>query len=275
MSVADLLADHGRHPRNMGRLGDADAVGNVGSIVVGRALRFFIKLEGERIKQAKFQVFACPDMVATASLLTELVVDRSLDAAAALTVDDLAVAAGVDRHELPFHSWGLAALGDALAQQRGAKRELAKRPAGTQVCRCHGIDEEAIRAAIADGAASLDAIEAATGAGGACGSCRAEVDSLLSGPAPQASARPAAPSISGRIGQMKRIEQALAELVAGEEQAGGRVELWDFRPPTLLVRLGGRLAEDGPDRRGAIERIDRCLKDEVDGQLGVEIVADR
>jgi bacterioferritin-associated ferredoxin len=49
------------------------------------------------------------------------------------------------------------------------------------VCLCQVVTDKQVKAAIADGAASVDAVAAATGAGTGCGACREEVHSFLDG----------------------------------------------------------------------------------------------
>src|SRR4051812_21803240 len=102
MTPAELYDDHRRRPRNLGKLANAHAVGDVGSIVAGDALRFYLQLDGERIAAAKFQVFNCQGQVAAASVVSELVVGRSLDQAAELRARDVCVhLGGLDPAELP------------------------------------------------------------------------------------------------------------------------------------------------------------------------------
>ena len=50
---------------------------------------------------------------------------------------------------------------------------------GGEICACLGVSMTTVTAAIADGAASLDAVAASTGAGGNCGSCRPEIRALI------------------------------------------------------------------------------------------------
>lgn len=47
------------------------------------------------------------------------------------------------------------------------------------ICTCLGIDEDAIKEAIANGADSIEAIEEATGAGSCCGACVSEISGIL------------------------------------------------------------------------------------------------
>ena len=50
---------------------------------------------------------------------------------------------------------------------------------GPLVCACRGVRRSRIEAAIAQGASTLDAVGAATGAGTQCGSCRPEITRML------------------------------------------------------------------------------------------------
>jgi assimilatory nitrate reductase catalytic subunit len=52
-------------------------------------------------------------------------------------------------------------------------------PRGGEICACFGVSWAAVTTAIADGAASLDAVGAVTRAGTNCGSCRPEIRALL------------------------------------------------------------------------------------------------
>ncbi|MFO8071056.1 MAG: iron-sulfur cluster assembly scaffold protein, partial [Polyangia bacterium] len=48
------------HPRNVGELKDANAVGETGSLNCGDALKLFLKVdENERIVDASFMTFGC------------------------------------------------------------------------------------------------------------------------------------------------------------------------------------------------------------------------
>ena len=56
----DKVKEHFLNPRNVGVIEDADAVGEVGSMACGDALKLMLKLdENERIVDAKFQTFGC------------------------------------------------------------------------------------------------------------------------------------------------------------------------------------------------------------------------
>jgi NifU-like protein len=154
MDVADSLLRHQKEPRHLGKLVGADAVGDVGSIVVGDALRFYIKLEGERIVEARFQVFGATAQIPTASVLTGLVEGKTLDEALAITGEDVVrvlaeesgaaevsaqAAFGEPIHALPPMPWALEALRVAVAKYRQERLAVDEDLPSPLVCRCYGI----------------------------------------------------------------------------------------------------------------------------------------
>ena len=60
-NYTDAVKEHFFNPKNVGKIEDADAVGEVGSIACGDALRLYRKVdeESDRIADAKFQTFGC------------------------------------------------------------------------------------------------------------------------------------------------------------------------------------------------------------------------
>ena len=59
---------------------------------------------------------------------------------------------------------------------------------GGEICACFGVSCAALTTAIADGAASLDAVGTVTRAGTNCGSCRPEIRALLRAARPKRAA---------------------------------------------------------------------------------------
>jgi nitrogen fixation NifU-like protein len=60
-------------PKNVGSIKSADGYAQVGNMVCGDQLDFFLKVERGRIKDVKFLSFGCASNIATASILTEKV----------------------------------------------------------------------------------------------------------------------------------------------------------------------------------------------------------
>jgi nitrogen fixation NifU-like protein len=81
MIYSDKVMEHFENPRNVGVIEDADGVGTVGNPACGDIMKLYIKVEGERITDAKFKTFGCGAAVATSSMVTELVMGKSIEEA--------------------------------------------------------------------------------------------------------------------------------------------------------------------------------------------------
>jgi NifU-like protein involved in Fe-S cluster formation len=75
--------DHFQHPRNVGRLDGADAVGRVDDAETDTMVQIFIKLGAGRVALATFRTFGCSACIAASSIATELLIGRELAPSAA------------------------------------------------------------------------------------------------------------------------------------------------------------------------------------------------
>lgn len=91
---SDKVMDHFQHPRNVGKLPDADGVGEVGNAKCGDIMKMDIKVENDVITDVKFKTFGCCAAIATSSMATEMVKGKSIDEALQLT--NKAVAEALD-----------------------------------------------------------------------------------------------------------------------------------------------------------------------------------
>jgi nitrogen fixation NifU-like protein len=88
---SEKVLDHFRNPRNVGTLeGDDVAVGKVGNPTCGDIMEVYIRIDGEKITDAKFRTFGCGSAIATTSMTTEMVKGMTLDEAMTLTRQDVA-----------------------------------------------------------------------------------------------------------------------------------------------------------------------------------------
>ena len=86
----EKVMDHFTNPRNVGEIQDADGVGMVGNPICGDVMKITIKVEGDRIKDAKFKTFGCGAAIAVSSMVTELVLGKTVEEA--LEISNKAVA---------------------------------------------------------------------------------------------------------------------------------------------------------------------------------------
>ena len=99
MLYSEKVMDHFRNPRNVGKMDDADGVGEVGNAKCGDIMKIYIKVEDNIITDVKFNTFGCGSAIASSSMATEMIKGRSIDEA--LTLSNRAVVEALDG--LPPH----------------------------------------------------------------------------------------------------------------------------------------------------------------------------
>ena len=73
--------EHFQNPRNVGEMSNPDGVGTVGNASCGDIMQIFIKVNDDKIVEAKFKTFGCGAAIATSSILTERIKGATLDEA--------------------------------------------------------------------------------------------------------------------------------------------------------------------------------------------------
>ena len=99
MIYSDKVMDHFNHPRNVGEIEGADAIGQVGNPVCGDILKMYLKIDGDVITDVKIKTIGCGSAIATSSMATELIKGKTIQEA--LTLTNAAVAEALDG--LPAH----------------------------------------------------------------------------------------------------------------------------------------------------------------------------
>jgi nitrogen fixation NifU-like protein len=128
--MADLynekVMDHFSNPRNVGVIKNPDGVGQVGNPTCGDIMKMFIKVEEssgkETIADIKFQTFGCGAAVATSSIVTEMMIGKTVEEAEKLTNEQVAEELG-GLPPLKMHCSNLAAsaLQEAIKDYKSKK----------------------------------------------------------------------------------------------------------------------------------------------------------
>ena len=99
MLYSEKVMDHFRNPRNLGKMDDADGIGEVGNAKCGYIMKMYIKVKDGIIEDVKFNTFGCGSAIASSSMATEMIKGKSIDDA--LELSNKAVVEALDG--LPTH----------------------------------------------------------------------------------------------------------------------------------------------------------------------------
>lgn len=120
------VRDHVQNPRNLGELDDATASVEVSNPVCGDTLKLSVRVEGDRIAAVRFRTRGCPPSIATSSVLTEMVLGKTLGEIEQITAEQISEALGVlppaTKHAAQLAEDALDVLLDRLEKLRGAGR---------------------------------------------------------------------------------------------------------------------------------------------------------
>jgi NifU-like protein len=251
------------HPHNIGAIatdecqnGEAIAIGDVGSITCGDALRLYLKIDKQTdtIRDARFQTFGCASAIASSSALTDLVKGMTVDDALKISNRDIAnYLDGLPQEKMHCSVMGQEALEAAIANYKGIPIRQDEDDDSPLVCQCFAVSQGQIKRVIREN--HLTTAEEVTNyvkAGGGCGSCLADVDDLLAevnGETQRIEASftrsPSLPKVPATTALTNLQKIALIQEILDEEvrpllaSDGGDVELYDVQGNRVLVVLKG------------------------------------
>ena len=279
----DKVKEHFMNPRNVGDIADADAVGEVGSLACGDALKLFLKLDAakERIVEAKFQTFGCGSAIASSSALTEMIKGKTLDEALLVTNKEIAdFLGGLPEEKMHCSVMGQEALEVAIAKFRGGPiplhnhdhdHDLAQE--GEVVCKCFGLTDGFLRKVIEQNRLhTAEQVTHFTKAGGACGGCIPKIKEIIAEVLGEQQQKPKKPEKLTNLRKMQLIQEVLENEVRPQLWAdGGDLELIDIAGNT--VQIAFRKACAGCASSGYTSKfVEQKLRELVAEEITVEEV---
>lgn len=254
---SEKVREHFFNPRNAGPLEGANAIGDVGSIKCGDALRLMLKVDpqDERILDAHFQTFGCGSAIASSSALTEMAKGKTLDEALAISNQDIAdYLDGLPAEKMHCSVMGREALQAAVANFRG-ETWSDDHVEGAMVCKCFAVDAALIEDVVrANNLTTVEQVTHFTKAGGGCSSCHEGVEEILAkvagerctAPVPEVKtievispkAKPAQPRLTN-FQRMRRIEEVIEAIRPMLQRDHGDIEIVEVDGRNIYVNLKG------------------------------------
>ncbi len=269
----DTVTEHFQNPRNVGEIENADGIGDVGSLACGDALRLTLKIDNERIVDAKFKTFGCASAIASSSALTEMIKGMEISEAEKITNEDIAnYLGGLPKEKMHCSVMGREALEAAIADYRGLVLPTAE---GEVVCECFGVtDVEITRAIKESNLRSVEEITNFTKAGGGCGKCAEKLLELLRKSVSEG-LKIVDPGVKPKrmttLQKIKKIEEVLdREVRPGLRVDGGDLELIDVDGDLVVVSMRGHCTSCSNSQTTIKQLVEKKLREQVLPTLIVE-----
>lgn len=121
------VMDHFMKPRNVGEIKDADGVGEVGNLVCGDVMTFYVRVKNGIVTDVRFKTFGCGAAIAVSSIVSEMAKGKTVEEAMNITnesvVDELG---GLPPLKLHCSNLGADALRKALKNYLAKKKKKKK-----------------------------------------------------------------------------------------------------------------------------------------------------
>ncbi|MBQ3047561.1 MAG: iron-sulfur cluster assembly scaffold protein [Clostridia bacterium] len=89
MMYSEEVISRFTNPKNVGLIKGASGVGVVGNATCGDIIKVYLKIEGNKIANAKFKTFGCAAAIASSDVAMDLIKDKTIDEALKITHQDV------------------------------------------------------------------------------------------------------------------------------------------------------------------------------------------
>lgn len=275
----DKVREHFLNPHNAGELPGANAIGEVGSLACGDALKLFLKISPEGvIEDASFQTFGCASAIASSSVLTDMVKGMRVEEAEKLTNKDIAAKlGGLPQAKMHCSVMGQEALEAAIRCWRG-EPATPHCHEGTIVCSCFGVTDAQIRRAIQENRLkTVEDITHYTKAGGGCGGCVDAIQAILDeelGKPRIKEFNPKPRTVLTNVQRMTKIMNVIDDVIRPKLAAdGGDIELVDVDGHKVTVALSGKCVSCRSRQTTIKNLVEGLLREHVEPEIVVEEAA--
>ena len=267
---SDKVKEHFTNPKNVGSIDNADAIGEAGALSCGDKLKLYLKIENNKIIDAKFQTFGCGSAVAASSVLTQMLIGKTLDEARKITNKQIADELdGLPPEKMHCSVMGREALEDALKnyyQEDWEDLEDDVEEGSMIICHCFGVSEKQIIDAILNnGAKTFDDISKITSAGLACGRCRENIKAIISKYVQPQEKKNLTP-----VQKIIKINNVIETVISPELQKDfGDIELVNVEGNNVYVKLKGHCSQCANAKLTLKNFVETKLKELVDDDIVV------
>ena len=268
---SEKVMDHYRNPRNVGKIDNADAIGEAGSLACGDSLKIYLKIENGIVTDAKFQTFGCGSAVASSSILTEMIIGRPIEEVKKITNKDIAEQLdGLPPEKMHCSVMGHEALEDALKNYFNDEMEIAfgEEKQDKLVCQCFDVHESQILEAIkTNNLKTVEEVTNYTKAGGACGRCKSIIKGILDEYLKSQDADK--PKLT-QTQKILKINSIIENQISSELQKdGGDIELVDIEGDKVYVKLRGKCSGCKNSHMTLKVFVEQTLRETVSSQIEV------
>lgn len=273
----EKVHDHFLHPHNAGAMPDANAIGEVGSLACGDALKLYLRINHNGvIEKASFETFGCASAIASSSVLTDMIIGMNVEDALKITNKDITNAlGGLPKQKMHCSVMGQEALEAAIRNWKGEPAESHAHEEGKLVCKCFGVtDAQIINAIRENNLKTVEEVTDYTKAGGACGECLDQIAEILAYELKQKPLKELKPKKRmTNVQRMQKVLKVIDEEIRPRLQSdGGDIELVDVDGKRVSVSFHGRCSQCRASEVTIRNLVEKALREHVEPDIVVEEV---